>query len=67
MSCNPRVHFKHIKELAQLLTKSEIYNWLVTKGYFPEAYIIPPCFEVTKHPEFGKIYFQVKTHSNNKT
>lgn len=67
MRCNPKDHFKRTKELAQSLTKAEIYNWLVTKGYFPEAYVLPPCFEVTKHPEFGKIYFPVKTKSKNKT
>ena len=67
MHGNPSDHFQRTKELAQSLTKSEIYNWLVTKGYFPEAYVLPPCFEVTKHPEFGKIYFPVKTKSKNKT
>jgi hypothetical protein len=67
MRCNPKDHFKRTKELAQLLPKAKIYNWLVTKGYFPEAYVLPPCFEVTKHPEFGEIYFPVKTNARNKT
>lgn len=66
MRCNPKDHFQRTKELAQSLTKLEIYNWLVTKGYFPEAYVLPPCFEITKYPEFGKIYFPVKTNSTNK-
>ena len=67
MSRNPKEHFQQTKELAKALTKSDIYNWLVTKGYFPENYVLPPCFEVTKHPEFGKIYYSVITKSNGRT
>ncbi|PPT05048.1 hypothetical protein CKA32_001938 [Geitlerinema sp. FC II] len=36
--------------MAQALNKEDVYTWLVTKGYFPEAYVLPPCFEVTKYP-----------------
>jgi Reverse transcriptase (RNA-dependent DNA polymerase) len=67
MRCNPKEHFRRTKELAQSLTKSEIYNWLVTKGYFPEAYVLPPCFTVSNHPEFGEIYFPVEIKSKNRT
>ena len=67
MSSNPKAHFQRTKELAQALTKSEIYDWLVTKGYFPEAYVLPPCFEVTKHPKFGALYFPVKKCKKGKT
>lgn len=58
MSRNPQEHFKRTKELAEALTKPDIYDWLSTKGYFPEAYVLPPCFEVTKHPQFTKVYFK---------
>lgn len=67
MSRNPKEHFQRTNELAQALTKSDIYDWLVTKGYFPEAYVLPPCFEVTKYPNFGQIYFPVKQQNNGKT
>ena len=67
MSRNPKDHFQRTKELAQALKKEEIYNWLVTKGYFPEAYVLPPCFEVTEYPRFGEIYFPVIVKSNGKT
>ncbi|MBO0350740.1 RNA-directed DNA polymerase [Phormidium pseudopriestleyi FRX01] len=60
MSRNPQEHFQRTKELAEALTKSDIYDWLLTKGYFPEAYVLPPCFEVTKHPQLGKVYFKPK-------
>lgn len=58
MSRTPKEHFQRTKELAQELKKSDIYDWLVTKGYFPEPYVLPPCFMVAKSPIFGKIYFQ---------
>jgi hypothetical protein len=58
MSRTPKEHFQRTKELTQALTKSDIYNWLVTKGYFPESYVLPPCFSVTQYPTFGKVYFQ---------
>jgi hypothetical protein len=45
MSRNPKEHFQRTKELAQALDKEDVYRWLITKGYFPEAYVLPPCFE----------------------
>jgi hypothetical protein len=67
MSRNPKVHFQRTKELAQALNKEDVYNWLVTKGYFPEAYVLPPCFEVTQHPDFGSTYYSTITKNNGKT
>ena len=67
MSRTPQEHCQRTKELAQALNKKDIYVWLATKGYFPEAYVLPPCFEVTNYPEFGKNYFRVKKHSNGRT
>lgn len=67
MSRTPEEHCQRTKELAQALNKEDIYDWLATKGYFPEAYVLPPCFEVTKYPEFGKIYFPVKRHNKGRT
>lgn len=46
--------------MAAGLPRPQVYKWLVTKGYFPESYVLPPCFEVTKHPTFGKLYFRHK-------
>ncbi len=39
------------------MDRAEVYAWLVTSGFFPEAYVLPPCFTVTKHPPYGKVYF----------
>lgn len=67
MSRNPKEHFQRTKELAQTLNKEDVYKWLVTKGYFPEAYVLPPCFKVTQNPEFKTIYFQVTRKRNGRT
>ncbi|MHC5715312.1 MAG: hypothetical protein ACYTX0_25005, partial [Nostoc sp.] len=60
MSRTPEEHCQRTKELAQALVKPDIYKWLVTKGYFPESYVLPPCFVVSKYPEFGNLYFPCK-------
>jgi hypothetical protein len=67
MSRNPIEHFQRTKALAKCLNKEDIYNWLVIKGYFPEAYVLPPCFEVTQKPEFGTTYFEVERRRNGTT
>ena len=56
MELAPFIHLKKTASLARSLTRRDIYEWFVTKGYFPEAYVLPPCFRVTKHPAFGKVY-----------
>lgn len=53
----PAKHSQKTEKLARSLKPVEIYNWLMTVGYFPEAYILPPCFYVGKHPSYGKRYF----------
>ena len=50
-------HRKQTFALARALEKKEVYKWLVTRGYFPEAYVLPPCFTVTKSPSYGKVYY----------
>src|SRR5258706_10363560 len=50
-------HCKKTALLAKKLKRPLIYKWLVTKGFFPESYVLPPCFEVKSHPKYGKCYF----------
>lgn len=57
MSRTPSNHFKRTANLAKALKPRDIYNWLVTRGYFPESYVLPPCFVVSNHPAYGKVYF----------
>ena len=56
----PHEHFKKTASLAKGLDRASIYEWLVTKGYFPEPYVLPPCFSVTTHPKYGKVFFSHK-------
>jgi hypothetical protein len=54
---NPSKHMKMTAKLAKKLSGRAIYNWIMTDGYYPESYVLPPCFAIKKYPPFGKIYF----------
>jgi hypothetical protein len=56
----PAKHSQNTERLARSLQPKDIYNWLMTVGYFPESYVLPPCFYVGKHPTYGK-YFTPNT------
>lgn len=61
MPTNPVTeHRESTKILAKSLAKPDVYHWLIEHGYFPENYILPPCFEVSKRPKRPKVYFKVK-------
>lgn len=49
------------KRLAKSLKRDGIYDWLIRYGYFPESYVLPPCFHVLKCPDKRKSYFKVVT------
>ena len=42
------------------MNRTELYYWLIQNGYFPENYILPPCFIVSKHPKKAKLFFKLK-------
>lgn len=52
-------HRELTRDLALALTPSDIYWWLLKYGYFPEAYVLPPCFHVVKLPQKQKQYFNL--------
>ena len=60
MALTPTKHFRSTASLARALRRPEIFDWLVTAGYFPESYVLPPCFFVKRHPPFRKVYFNHK-------
>lgn len=61
MPRNPlKLHHKSTLKLAKSLDKKEIYYWLIDNGYYPESYVLPPCFQVQKRPERPKIFFKIK-------
>ncbi|MDZ7801883.1 MAG: RNA-directed DNA polymerase [Trueperaceae bacterium] len=38
--------------MAKALPAKEVFEWLVTQGYYPEPYVLPPTFVVKKAPDF---------------
>jgi hypothetical protein len=54
-------HSARIRKLAVALRRREIHRWLVEHGYFPESYVLPPCFRVAKCPPKPKLYFAIPT------
>lgn len=42
----PKNHFEATKNLAKGIHKNKIARWLLTNGYYPEQYIVPPCFTI---------------------
>lgn len=46
--------------MARALKPSEVYRWLLEYGYFPEAYVLPPCFRVVAMPANQKRYYDPK-------
>ena len=53
----PVKHIRITASLAKAVKRKSIYQWLVTKGYFPEPFVLPPCVTVTAHPKYGKVFF----------
>lgn len=60
-------HREMTKSLAMSLPKAEIYHWLIVSGYFPENYVLPPCFSVVKRPKRPKVFYRVTKKKPNGT
>ena len=52
-------HHDNTLSLAKAVRKKDIYDWLVEYGYFPESYILPPCFKVERRPNKQKVFYKV--------
>lgn len=52
-------HRRATKNLARSLKPTEVYQWLLRSGYFPESYVLPPCFSVSEWPHHARTYFKV--------
>ena len=62
MTSIPMAHRDRTEKLARQLKPREVYDWLCTKGYFPESYVLPPNFEVSKYRRFSaKPYWDYRT------
>lgn len=60
-------HRETTRKLAKSLPMAEIYHWLVVSGYFPESYVLPPCFAVVNRPKRPKVFYQVVKKGAKKT
>jgi len=56
-------HRTQTKSLALSLKPNEVFQWLLKHGYFPESYVLPPCFRVIATPERAEPYFPIKKTS----
>jgi len=52
-------HRDQTRELARGLAWRDIYHWLLSSGYYPESYVLPPCFTVTKKPAKPKQFYRI--------
>ena len=50
-------HRNKTLDLALKLKSSDVYRWLLQYGYFPESYVLPPCFHVVDMPKKLKKYY----------
>jgi|SRR6185437_7733325 len=57
----PKQHSLETKNLLKKVLKDIIAKWLLEEGYYPEQYVIPPTFKVTKFDLKADPYFKVDT------
>ena len=68
MDLNPVELYKEATyDLVRSLNGNDIYFWLLDHGYFPESYVVPPCFHVSKRPTTPREYFPVTVNRGNRT
>lgn len=60
-------HRQDTYELAESLRGIDVYNWIIECGYFPEQYVLPPCFRVVERPTRRKVYFAVPKNGKKYT
>jgi len=61
----PKQHSTETKKLVKKVPKDIIAKWLLKEGYYPEQYVIPPTFKVTKFNLKPVPYFAVDTSGLN--
>ncbi|EMH4164295.1 RNA-directed DNA polymerase [Pluralibacter gergoviae] len=53
-----REHYLETKDLLADIEPKEIGRWLLNNGYFPEEYVLPPCFKAEKFKLKRKPFFE---------
>ena len=56
----PRDHFLETKALVKQLDIRDIASWLLEEGYYPEQYVLPPCFYAHGFSLRRRPYFTVR-------
>ncbi len=59
-------HFQQTKRLASKIEKDTLAKWFLEKGYYPEQYVLPPCFHVEKFGYRDKPYYPYTFETNKK-
>jgi len=54
-------HIETTRELIKKIDKSKIAGWLLEEGYYPEQYVLPPCFCVKKFNLQPEPYFPIES------
>jgi len=43
----PEEHIKETEKLLRQIDRDAIAEWLLNTGYYPEQYVVPPCFRIS--------------------
>ena len=57
----PKKHNTETKRLLSRVSTDSIAKWLLEEGFYPEQYVIPPCFQIKKFDLQVNPYFLVDT------
>lgn len=55
----PKEHTAETKRLLKKVSKDKIAKWLLEEGYYPEQYVVPPCFKVKQFDLQEEPYFAI--------
>jgi hypothetical protein len=55
-----QLHFSDTRRLAEKIDRDNLVSWLLRDGYYPEQYVLPPCFTVEKFEIKNEPYYPVK-------
>jgi Reverse transcriptase (RNA-dependent DNA polymerase). len=55
----PKKHIIETKRLLRKVSKDIIAKWLLEEGYFPEQYVMPPCFRVNQFDLRATPFFEI--------
>jgi len=57
----PKKHNTETKRLLRKVSTDSIAKWLLEEGFYPEQYVIPPCFQIKKFDLQVNPYYLVDT------